>query len=76
VKTTQPQLPLHSGRAPTVDPTLLTGRQAAQVLGLGRSTLYELIAAGAVETVAIGRARRVPYEAPIAFVAGLRSATP
>jgi excisionase family DNA binding protein len=73
VKTTQPQLPLDSGGKSTVDPTLLTVRQAAQVLGIGRSTLYELIAAGVLETVAIGRARRVPHEALVAFVAALRA---
>ena len=73
MKTTQPQLPLEAGDKSTRDPTLLTVRQAAQVLGIGRSTLYELIATGALETVAIGRARRVPREALVAFVTALRA---
>ncbi len=74
VKTTQPKFALETGRTSAVDPTLLTVRQAAQVLRIGRSTLYERIAAGALETVAIGRARRVPHDALISFVTALRAA--
>ena len=36
--------------------------QAARMIGLGRSKLYELIAAGDVETVKIGRCTLVPIE--------------
>jgi len=72
MKVTQPQLPLGAEPVVTADPRLLTVRQAAQVLGLGRSTVYELIAAGELETVSIGRSRRVPLDALRAFVAALR----
>jgi len=72
MKVTQPQLPLRAEPAAADDPRLLTVRQAAEVLGLGRSTVYELIAAGELETVSIGRCRRVPLDALRAFVAWLR----
>lgn len=39
---------------------LLTIEEAAQRLGIGRTTMYALIKAGQVRTVTIGRLRRVP----------------
>ena len=51
-----------------VAPLLLGVRDAAQVLGIGRSTLYELIAADEIEVVHIGRSARVPVVALQAFV--------
>jgi excisionase family DNA binding protein len=39
---------------------LLKVAEAAEVLGIGRSTAYELIAEGRLETVHIGRCCRVP----------------
>ncbi len=45
---------------------------AAAQLGIGRSKLFELIAAGEIETVQIGRSRRVPTEALESYVARLR----
>jgi excisionase family DNA binding protein len=51
-----------------VAPLLLGVCDAAQVLGIGRSTLYELIAAGEIEVVHIGRSARVPVVALQAFV--------
>jgi excisionase family DNA binding protein len=51
-----------------VAPLLLGVRDAAQVLGIGRSTLYELIAAGEIEVVHIGRSARVPVVALQTFV--------
>ena len=47
---------------------LLDVREAAQVLGIGLSTLYELIAAGQIEVVHIGRSARVPVAALHEFV--------
>lgn len=52
---------------------LLSIREAGRALGIGRSKMYELIAAGELETVHIGRAVRVPVDAIEAFVARLRS---
>lgn len=52
---------------------LLTPEQAARVLGIGRSKVYELIIAGTLASVKIGACRRVPIDAVEAFVAELRS---
>lgn len=48
--------------------TLLTVEQAARRLSLGRTTMFQLIKTGAVVSVRIGRARRVPVEALDAYV--------
>lgn len=53
---------------------VLTVEEAADLLGVGRTTMYGLIQDGAVESVRIGRLRRVPADALTAFVAGLRDA--
>ncbi|KLL09843.1 MULTISPECIES: helix-turn-helix domain-containing protein [Protofrankia] len=53
---------------------LLTAAEAAAVLGVGRSTVYELMAAGQIESVRIGRSRRIPRAALVAYVDRLRGA--
>jgi excisionase family DNA binding protein len=53
---------------------LLSIQEAGRALGIRRSKMYELIAAGELETVRIGRSVRVPVDAIEAFVARLRSA--
>lgn len=60
---------------PPVLPLLLTIRDAARVLALARTTMYELIAAGAIEVVHIGRSARVPVAALEAFVEQQRRGT-
>jgi excisionase family DNA binding protein len=52
---------------------LYTVPEAADEMAIGRSKLYELIEAGMLETVRIGRARRIPAEALRNYVEGLRS---
>ena len=47
---------------------LLRVPEAAQLLGIGRSTLYELIAAGEIPVVHVGRAVRVRADAVKAWV--------
>lgn len=54
-------------------PLLLTVVEAARLLGVGRSTAYELLAAGQLESVHIGRSRRVPVVAVENYVESLRS---
>ncbi len=54
-------------------PLLLSIAQAASVLGVGRSTLYEMIGRGEVEVVHLGRAVRVPGAAVEELVEALRS---
>jgi excisionase family DNA binding protein len=51
---------------------LLTVDEAAQRLGVGRSTMYGLILDGAVESVRIGRLRRVPADALPRYLDQLR----
>lgn len=58
------------------DKLLLTPEDAAAALSIGRSKLYELIAAGTLETVAIGACRRIPRAALDDFVDRLRTSTP
>jgi excisionase family DNA binding protein len=53
-------------------PLLLTVEQAAAMLAIGRTTAYELIAAGRLEVVRIGRCTRVPADAVARLVADLR----
>jgi excisionase family DNA binding protein len=51
---------------------MLTVVEAARRLSIGRSTIYELIASGALESVHIGRLRRIPVESLAAFVEACR----
>lgn len=59
-----------------VEPLLYKPEQAASVIGIGRSKLFELIADGQIETVQIGRSRRVPAQALVEYVARLRVSAP
>jgi excisionase family DNA binding protein len=56
------------GTAAAVTPLLLTIPQAASVLAVGRTTVYELIGAGDLEAVHIGRSVRIPVDALQSFV--------
>lgn len=51
---------------------LLTVEEAAQRLRIGRTSMYHLVSTGAIETVTIGRLRRVPAECLAEYVARLR----
>jgi excisionase family DNA binding protein len=54
-------------------PLLVTVTQAAELLGVSRSTAYELIATHQLEVVHIGRAARVPVDAVRSYVDRLRA---
>ena len=43
-----------------MEPLLLTMQQASMMLGISRTKLYQLVQRGEIESVHIGRARRVP----------------
>jgi len=60
----------------TPEPTriLLTVQEAAKVLGIGRTLMYSLVMSGEVESVPIGRLRRVPAECLTEYVIRLRNA--
>jgi excisionase family DNA binding protein len=53
-------------------PLVLTVDEAAERLGVGRTVMYALVSSGAVESVRIGRLRRVPADALVAFLDALR----
>ena len=64
-----------SDRDTGADPrVLLTVEEAARRLNIGRTTMYGLVSSGAVESVTIGRLRRVPSECLDNFVTALRTA--
>ena len=54
---------------------LLSPTEAAEALGIGRTKLYELLGAGIIRSVHIGRGRKVPPEALLDYVRGLQAST-
>jgi excisionase family DNA binding protein len=56
-----------------VDKLLLKPDEAAEVLPIGRTKVYELIGTGELASVRIGAWRRVPTDALVEFVTRLRS---
>ena len=50
---------------------MLKVEQAAARAALGRTRMYELIKTGEIQSVKIGRSRRIPVEALDAYVARL-----
>lgn len=53
-------------------PMLYTIEQASAQLAIGRTRFYEIIRRGEIETVKIGRSRRITRQALEAFVDNLR----
>jgi excisionase family DNA binding protein len=54
------------------DEMLLTVEEAARRLRIGRTLVYQLISSGELESVKVGRLRRIPAECLPAYVATLR----
>ncbi len=52
----------------TDDLLLVTPEEAARRLSVGRTTIYELMASGELQSVNIGRCRRVPVSSLSQFV--------
>jgi len=52
-------------------PLLYRPEEAAEVLSLSRTTVYELMSSGTIASVKIGRSRRISHEALEQYVAGL-----
>lgn len=46
-----------------MDRMLLRPEEAAEMLGIGRSTIYSLMATGGMPSVRVGRSVRVPLDA-------------
>ncbi len=59
-----------------MDPILLPIPDACRVIGLSRSTLYELIAAGEITSRKVGRKTLIPREDLIAFAGRLARGRP
>jgi excisionase family DNA binding protein len=57
----------------SADRLLLTPEEGAQLLGVGRSQMFELIARGEVESFKIGRLRKIPRDAIDAYIRRLRA---
>ena len=55
------------------DKRLFTVPQTQAMLELGRTRMWALIASGEIESVRIGRSRRIPVEAIDRYVEGLRA---
>jgi excisionase family DNA binding protein len=53
-------------------PLVLTIEQAAKRLGIGRTLAYALVSSGEIESVTIGRLRRIPAECLTEYVNRLR----
>ncbi|WP_433302270.1 excisionase family DNA-binding protein [Actinoplanes sp. CA-030573] len=53
-------------------PLVLTIEQAAHRLGIGRTLMYALVTSGEIESVTIGRLRRIPADCVTEYVHRLR----
>jgi excisionase family DNA binding protein len=56
-----------------VEQLLLRPEEAARALGISRTKLFELIASGEIESIRIGRARRIPADVLEDWVARRRT---
>lgn len=52
-------------------PVLLTVEDAARAMAVGRTTIYQLLAARSLRSVKIGNARRIPLDAIRDYVADI-----
>jgi excisionase family DNA binding protein len=57
-----------------MDKLLVSPEEAAELLGVGRSTVYDLMRTLALPSVKIGRCRRIPLATLREFVDALASA--
>ena len=59
----------------TDEKLLLSADEAAELLGVAQSHMFELIARKDVESVKIGRLRKIPHDALTTYVERLRAAS-
>ncbi len=57
-----------AGDRPADQPLLRTVRDAARLLSIGEHGVWDLIAHGEIDSMMIGRSRRIPHEALERFV--------
>lgn len=55
----------------STEPVVLKPEDAARSLGISRSSLYELLSRDEIESIKIGRSRRIPIAAIDSYVARL-----
>ena len=51
-------------------PLALKVEDLMPMLGIGRNTAYELVRCGQIRSIRVGRQRRIPKDAVIAFIRG------
>ncbi len=68
-----PPEPVASVRSPLPARVLLSPEEAAEALGVGRTTVFHLLRNGDLESVQIGRLRRIPSAAVQEYAARLVS---
>jgi len=69
----RPSVPAEVASDATGEPVLLLSIEGAgRALGVGRSTIYQLVQQGDLEVVHIGRAARIPVDAVYDYVRRLR----
>ena len=51
-----------------LEPILVTAREAASLLGISRSRVFELLTTGELPSLTIGRSRRIPLDLLVAWV--------
>lgn len=56
-----------------IDPLSVRVREACRLTGIGRSTLYELIAAGEIEVIKVGTITLIPKDALRRFLDARRA---
>lgn len=65
----EPQPPAVAEPTPMPERVLLTVEEAAERLGIGKTKTYELVRTGALQSVRIGRLRRIHADAIKAYQA-------
>lgn len=72
----EPPKPPSEPRRPMPQRVLLTPEEAAEALGIGRTTIYALIKNGEIESIQIGRLRRIPTDALAPCIARIAEKSP
>ena len=65
--------PVMSAATITSSRLLLKVEEVAEILNVGRSTAYHLVLTGEIESITVGRLRRVPAQAVSEYVDRLRA---
>lgn len=76
--TTRPEgdqllMSVNEGSTDIADPLLLTVEEAARLLRIGRTTAFALVNSGELESISLGRLRRIPAECVTAYINRLRA---